>query len=194
MHQAKLIFIPALLAIAIFLGVDYFGRAVERPQPQGIIPEVAYNSYSEGINSVHFDEQGKIRYTMRANRQVSYLDAETSIENPHIELYREDNSRWNIVARSGRISAGSVNSAELEEIVLNGGVEVYQMDKFGNRTLLASETLIFDPSSDLLTTSDAVTLVSDTLEQTAIGMRLDVSIDEYVFNREVRGRYAAPQN
>jgi LPS export ABC transporter protein LptC len=194
MHQFKLIFIPALLAITVFLGVDYFDRAVEGPQIEETAPGIAYNGYSEGINSVHFDAQGNIRYTMRANRQVSYVDAETSLEEPYIQLYRENDSRWNIIARSGRISAASENPADVEEIVLSGGVEVYQLDRLGNRTVLASETLTVEPDRNILTTDAAVTMVSDSLEQTAVGMQVDLNSDEYIFNREVRGRYAAPQN
>jgi LPS export ABC transporter protein LptC len=194
MQQAKLIVIPAFFAIAIFLGVDYFDRAVEGPLIQDTAPGLAYNGYSEGINSVQFDEQGNIKYTLRASRQVSYVDAETSLEEPYIQLYRENDSHWNIIARSGRISAALANPAHVEEIVLSGGVEVYQMDRFGNRTVLSSETLTVETERDMLTTEASVTMASDKLEQTAVGMQIDLNSDEYVFKREIRGRYAAPQN
>ncbi|MBT8146196.1 MAG: LPS export ABC transporter periplasmic protein LptC [Gammaproteobacteria bacterium] len=194
MQRFKLLVLPGMLAILIFLTVDYFNQAVESPGAPESVVEVAFNGYSEGINSVHFDEQGNIRYTMRADRQISYVDAETLLEEPYIQLYQENDSRWNIIARSGRISATQENLAEVEEIILSGDVEVYQLDQFGNRTVLATEILTLEPALDVLTTEAAVTMVSNTFEQSATGMRVDLNTEEYVFHQDVRGRYAAPQN
>lgn len=194
MQRIKLILIPGLIATMIFLAVDYFGQAVESPQTSEATVDIAYNGYSEGINSVHFNEQGKIRYTMRANRQVSYIDAETELDEPYIQLYQENDSHWNIIAKSGRISAAREDLADVEEIILSGGVEVYQMDQHGNRTVLTTQFLTLDPAQDILSTEAAVTMVGDAFEQSAIGMLLDLDSEEYVFHQEVRGRYAAPQN
>jgi LPS export ABC transporter protein LptC len=194
MQRLRILVIPGLLATLVFLAVDYFDEAVESPQTTDTTVDIAYNGYSEGINSVHYDEQGNIRYTMRADRQVSYIDAETALEEPYIQLYQENDSRWNIIARSGRISAAQQNFSNVDEIILSGEVEVYQMDRFGNRTVLATDILTLDPAQDILTTDAAVTLVGDTFEQSAIGMRVDLDSEEYVFHQEVRGRYAAPQD
>jgi len=193
MQRIRFIVIPGLLATLVFLAVDYFDQAVDRTPSSETTADIAYNGYSEGINSVHFDDQGNIRYTMRADRQVSYTDAETVLEEPYIQLYQENDSRWNIVARSGRIFAAREDLAEVDEIILSGEVEVYQMDRLGNRTVLATDVLTLDPVQDILTTDVAVTMVGDTHEQSAIGMRVDLKSEEYVFHQEVRGRYAAPQ-
>ena len=183
-----------IAAILIFLAVDYFNQAVESPRAPESAVEITFNGYSEGINSVHFDEQGKIHYTLRADRQISYIDAETLLEQPYIQLYQENDSRWNIIARSGRISAAQENLSDVEEITFSGDVEVYQLDQFGNRTVLATEILTLEPAEDILTTEAAVTIVGDVFEQSAVGMRVDLNSEEYVFHQDVRGRYAAPRN
>ena len=194
MQRVKLIIVPSLLAIMIFLAVDYFDQAVVGPQSPEPIVDIAYNGYSEGINSVHYDEQGKVKYTMRANRQVSYVDAETTLEEPLIQLYQENDSRWNIIANSGRISAAREDANDVEEIILSGEVEVTQMDRNGNRTVLVTEILSLEPAQDILTTDATVTMVGGTFEQSAVGMRVNLASEEYVFHQNVRGRYAAPQN
>lgn len=192
MQRFSILVIPGLLASLVFLAVEYFDQAVESPQSPEATVEIAYNGYSEGINSVHFDEQGNIRYTMRADRQVSYPDAETTLEEPHIQLHQENDIHWDITARSGIVSSARENPADIEDIILNGDVEVYQIDRLGNRTVLATDVLTIDPTLDILTTDTVVTMSGDTFEQSAIGMRVDLNNEEYVFHREVKGRYAAP--
>ena len=194
MQRINFIVIPGLLAIMVFLAVDYFNRVVESPQTREPTVEIAFNGYSEGINSVHFDEQGKIRYTMQADRQVSYVDADTMLEEPNIQLYQDNDSRWNIMARSGRISATQEGLGDVEQIILSGEVEVYQQDRYGNSSVLATEILSFEPAQDILTSEVAVTLIGETFEQSAVGMRVDLDSEEYVFHQQVRGRYEAPQD
>lgn len=194
MQRLKFIIVPVLLAILVFLGMDYFKLAVESPELSEQDTAVAFNGYSEGINSVHYDELGKIQYTMSANRQISYIDAETVLEEPFIQLYQENDSRWNIVAKSGRISAARNELTDVDEIVLSGGVEVYRLDQLGNRTVLATEVLTIDPALDVLTTDNPVSMVGNNFEQSATGMRINLDSEEYIFYQDTRGRYAAPRN
>ena len=194
MQRFRLLVIPSLLGILIFLAVDYFDQATENPIPAAPETTIAYNGYSEGINSVQFDEQGRVRYTMKADRQVSYVDAETTLVNPKIELIQGNDARWNIVARSGKISGSQEDLVDVEEIVFSGEVEVYQLDSAGNETVLTTEIMTLEPVLDLLTTDAAVTMKTDSLEQSAIGMRIELNSEEYIFHQNIRGRYEAPQN
>ena len=194
MQRLKFIIVPVLLATLVFLGMDYFNQTVESPETSEQETAIAFNGYSEGINSVHYDELGKIQYTMSASRQISYIDAETLLEEPFIQLYQENDSRWNIVAKSGRISAARNELTDVDEIVLSGGVEVYRLDQLGNRTVLATEELTIDPALDVLTTDNAVSMVGTNFEQSATGMRINLDSEEYIFYQDTRGRYAAPRN
>jgi len=198
MQRFNLILIPGILAVLIFLGVDFFEQARDPSSLSSASPESDFTSYSEGINSVQFDELGRIRYTLSARRQVSYVNDETALEEPFIQLYQEDDSRWNIIARSGRIFAADTDAGgvaqELEEIILSGNVEVYQFDELGNRTVLATDILTIDPETDVLTTESDVTMTGVNFEQIASGMRIHLDTEETVFYRNVRGKYATRQD
>jgi LPS export ABC transporter protein LptC len=194
MHRIKLLVIPGILAIVLFLTVDLFDQPRIVTEPTELSAGPDYEGYSEGINTVQFDERGRIKYTVSASRQISYTNNETSLDEPFLQLYRENDSRWNIIARSGRISSGPESSTDIAEIVLAGGVEVYRLDERGNRTVLSTDSLSIDPDSEILTSADHVTLQSDSLEQTATGMQVNLGTEEYIFYRDVRGRYAAPIN
>ena len=194
MQRVKFILIPGILAVLVFLGIDFFTQTREATNTPAPVSAINYTGYSEGINSVHFDERGRIRYTLRANRQISYVEAETALEEPFIQLYQENDSRWNIVARSGKIFAGSQKGDTIEEIILDGDVEVYQLDDSGNRTVLLTQTLSVEPARDVLTTEATVSMIGEDFEQSATGMRVNLDTEEYIFYRDVRGSYAASQN
>jgi len=194
MNRFRLLIIPGILAIALFLTVDLFDQPRVVTQNPELTTDPGLDGYSEGINTVHFDEMGRIRYTVSASRQISYRDRDTTLEEPFLQLYQENDSRWNIIANSGRISSDPDNSTDIEQIELSGGVEVYSLDERGNRTVLATEILFIDPDTEILTTDADVTMQNDLVEQSATGMQINLDTEEYVFFQNVRGRYAAPQN
>jgi LPS export ABC transporter protein LptC len=190
----QLFLIPVAAATLPFFVIDNVERVSNRQPPSEQLRENEIDGYSEGINTVQFDAAGRVKYTLSAARQVSYRNAAIEFEEPFMQLYQGEDSLWNIVAESGRISSPEGGVDQIEEIVLSGGVEVYQLDEFGNRTVLATQLLIVDPATETLNTELLVTMVSDTLEQSAIGMRVDLRTEEYEFFREIRGRYAAAKD
>ena len=60
-------------------------------------------AYSEGINSILYNENGSISYTLRADNQIHYRDGDTRIENPLIRLFQGEIPRWNIIANEGLV-------------------------------------------------------------------------------------------
>jgi LPS export ABC transporter protein LptC len=154
------------------------------------VSTLSFEGYSEGVNTIIFDAEGKIDYTLQATKQITYSDDVTELEKPFIQLYQDDDTHWNITADSGKLSTASDNSNDINRIDLAGDVEVFQFDSLGNRTVIATDFLTVDPINELLNTEVLVTIFSEDLEQTAIGMQADLSSDEYVFLRQTRGRYA----
>ena len=57
-----------------------------------------FSAYSEGLNTILYDSQGNINYTLQAKRQVHYNNDSTELEKPFIRLYQDGDSRWNIAA------------------------------------------------------------------------------------------------
>jgi len=126
---------------------------------------------------------GDLEIDVLARGVLSNLD-------PYIRLFQQDESRWNIMADSGRISALSNGSNTASRIIeLLGGVEVYSLDKYGNRTVLTTEFLSLNPVLETLETDQFVTLVTTNLQQTSTGMFADLTIDKIVFHHDNRGSY-----
>ena len=99
------------------------------------------------------------------------------------------------MADSGRISAVSHESDTSSRIIeLLGGVEVYSLDEYGNRTVLTTEFLSLDPLLETMETDQFVTLVTTNLQQTSIGMFANLNLNEVMFLRNIQGSYEKTTN
>ena len=195
MQRIMILLIPGVIAIAIFIAISAYDNVSQNPEVSANLKVLDYNAYSEKINTVLYDSNGVINYTLRAESQTHFIDDSTELEKPFIRLFQEGESRWNIVANSGRILA-DLNEDKLENrmIELTGDVEVFSLDEFGNRTIMSTDFLEIDPQNETLQTNRPVTLVTSNLQQSSIGMFADLKIDEFVFHRDIRGHYEQATN
>lgn len=194
MQRLPLFLIPSLIAIVLFIAISSFDSASTQSGLEENSVALNFDAYSEGINSILYDETGAINYTLQANSQIHYKDDVTELESPLLRLFENGDSRWNIVANSGRISASSTDRDGGEQTIdLIGNVEVHSIDEFGNRIIITTEFLTVNPDKESLQTEEAVKLVTSTIEQTAVGMYADLIQEEIILKREVRGRYEPPR-
>ena len=196
MQRISLFLIPGLIAVVVFVVISSFESVSNVPDPQHDQAYLKFDAYSAGINTVLYARDGTINYTLQATSQTHYSDeARTELKNPLIQLYQQGNSRWNIVANSGRISATPAkNDTTTHLIELLGNVEAYNIDEFGNRTILSSEFLSLNPQMETLETDQAVTLVTTNFRQTSIGMFVDLTTEKIFFHRSNQGSYGRMSN
>ena len=195
MQRIGLIVVPGVIAIALFVGINTFDTLRNEADAPITSSSLDFSAYSEGINTILYDSQGNINYTLQAERQVHYNDDSTELEKPFIRLYQDGDSRWNIVANSGRISAAETTAdGALEKIELLGDVQVYSLDKFGNKTLMSTEFLTLNPKSEILETNQPVSVVTSALQLSSIGIIAKLRTDEITFLREIRGLYEKAKN
>ena len=195
MQRIGLIIVPGIIAIALFVGINSFDKLSNEAETLTTSSSLNFNAYSEGINTILYDAEGNIDYTLQAERQIHYNDDTTELEKPFIRLFQDGDSRWNIVANSGRIFiAETAADGALDRIELQGNVQVYSLDEFGNRVLMSTEFLTLSPDSEILETDHAVSVVTSTLQQSSIGMIANLRNDEITFLREIRGRYEQATN
>jgi LPS export ABC transporter protein LptC len=195
MQRIGLIIVPGVIVTALFVGINTFDALRNEADAPITSSSLDFSAYSEGINTILYDSQGNINYTLQAERQVHYNDDSTELEKPFIRLYQDGDSRWNIVAKSGRISAAKTTAdGTLEKIELLGDVQVYSLDKFGNKILMSSEFLTLNPESEILETDQPVSVVTSALQLSSIGMIAKLRTDEITFLREIRGRYEKAKN
>jgi len=195
MQKVGLIIVPGIIAIALFVGINSFDTLNNETDDPSTSSSLDFNAYSEGINTILYDTEGNINYTLQAERQVHYNDDSTELEKPFIRLFQGGDSRWNIVANSGRISSSKTTTKDaLDQIELLGDVQVYSLDELGNRTVMSTEFLTLNPDSEVLETDHPVSVVTSALQQSSIGMIAKLRTDEITFLREVRGRHAPAKN
>ena len=129
MQRHMLLLIPSLLAILIFLAISAYDSVSVNLEDTGSFTMLDYNVYSEGFNTVLYNLEGDINYTLRAKNQTHYNDNHTELEKPFIRLFQDGKSRWNIVANNGRIPADlTENTIENRNIELSGNVEVFSIE------------------------------------------------------------------
>lgn len=149
---------------------------------------IDFDAYSNGVTSVLYDIQGNIEYTLEASSQTHYLDNSTQLSDPYVRLYQDTGSRWNIVARSGKILAAQ-DSDKIDRLDLSDEVELFQIDSQGNRLTLSTSFLSLHPAEKMMHTDQEVTMTTNTLHQTAVGMTANLQQDRLTFLSEVKGRY-----
>ena len=195
MQRIGLIIVPGLIATALFVGINSLDTLRNEADAPITSSSLDFSAYSEGINTILYDSQGNINYTLQAKRQVHYNDDSTELEKPFIRLYQDGDSRWNIAAKLGRIPAAETTAdGTLEKIELLGDVQVYSLDKFGNKTLMSTEFLTLNPKSEILETDQPVSVVTSALQLSSIGMIAKLRTDEITFLRQIRGRYEQATN
>lgn len=195
MQRFTILLVPGIIAIALFIAILSYESVSSSPEEVSARASLDYDGYSEGINTILYDPNGAINYTLRADRQTHFNDDHTELENPYIRLFQQGESRWNIVANSGRISADlTEDDDDTRRIQLSGNVEVFSLDEFGNRTVMSTEYLEVDPQNETLETDFPVTLVTSNLQQSSTGMFADLKIDEIIFHRDIRGNYEQTTN
>ena len=163
-------------------------RRSQGTQFQETSTAITYDSYSNGVNTVLYDIDGNIEYTLEAQEQIHYLDNTTQLTNPYVRLYQGSGARWNIIARSGRILAAE-QSDRIDRLDLSDEVELFRNDDAGNTMTLATSFLSVFPNTETMQTDREVLMTTNTLRQTAIGMHGDLQQDTLTFLKQVKGRY-----
>ena len=193
-----------ILAIASFfmvmLTLNFFSeRSPNDPQlvENSEFPQREIEAYSEEINSILYDENGSISYTLRADNQIHYRDGDTRIENPLIRLFQDEIPRWNIIANEGLVLPTLTETSseqKKEKLTFSGNVEILGLDKFGNRTFISTELLEIDPINETLKTDRIVNYESNNIHHSSVGMFANLNEDEIRFESNVRGFYEKISN
>ena len=189
--------ITSFIAIALLVAILGRGRLGNPEFKEGlefIASEV--EAYSEGINSILYDQNGEISYTLRADNQMHFRDGNTKIEKPLIRLFQDKVPRWNIIAKEGELLPSFASSSALEDkkLKLSGNVELLGLDKFGNRVFITTELLEIDPVSETLSTDHRVEYETTNIQHSSIGMFANLRDEEIIFDKNVRGFYEKISN
>lgn len=175
--------------IVAWLMTDRLGApAPDAPDELLLIPVgERYEGFGRGIRSAIYGEDGLLAYSLSAEAQRLYPDQLTELDAPLIRMYEENQERWNISAISGRIQASS--GGDIRQIDLNEAVQVRHQLTEDDTVNLTTDWLIVQPEQSRLYTDAVVNVSGLRIEQTAVGLTADFSLDSLEFLSDVQGRF-----
>ena len=186
--------IIGVVGVLFYLSLDLTQTGAKTGEDSAT-PELAFDGYSEGINTVFYNGNGDVDYTLRANRQFHLKDQSALLEKPLVRFFENGVSTWNIVAESGLIGGNTEDPARLmESIRLSGDVEVHRLDDHGYYTVLSTQLLDIDPNREILETQDTVHMVTASITHAGQGMFADLNHDEIHFHSDNSGHYESQGN
>ncbi|MGI9251450.1 MAG: LPS export ABC transporter periplasmic protein LptC [Pseudohongiellaceae bacterium] len=187
MRRVPLLLVPALVAVVLFIGISNVERIANPQQSSQITGSYDFDIYAERINTINFDTEGSIKYTLDATSQKHFADDTTELQQPVIKLYQNPDSHWRVTAELGIITPP-------RQITLSGNVEVERLDEYGKQMHIATDMLQLNTQEKTLNTAATVNITTANIEQTATGMYADINRNEVLFNSDGKGRYVPPGN
>ena len=194
MYKSTILLIAIVIAITLLSTIFSGGSLSDLIGNNPRLAEIGleYESVSEGMNTILFNDDGTINYTLSAETQIQFTDNHLEVEKPFIKLFQNGESRWNIVADKGTVS--EYDQAEQKILELFGDVEIFGLDERGNTTKMSTEYLEIDPNNETLETDRPIRLMAPNLQQSSEGMFANLKADEIIFYDEIRGFYENEHN
>ena len=196
----RTVIMPIACFVTLTLGLTLFGKR-KSDHPESVKESKPntfdIDTYSQGINSIFYDQNGIVSYTLKAENQIHFKSGYTEIEKPLIRLFQNEMPRWNIEANQGHISNSendSTSGLETKNLELSGSVEILGLHEFGNRMLISTEFLEVDPMNEILKTDQRVEYKMANIQHSAAGMIANLQDEEIIFREDVRGSYEKTNN
>lgn len=143
---------------------------------------------SEQVFARFFDEEGNIKYRMRAKKASEFDKKERlELEQPQIEVF-QGKQHWVIDAQAGLLEGQGRNASQ--EVVLIGGVTAQQMN--GPSTLLSSEELRYWPKEQRLVSPSEVLIKQQENSTRAGHLDADIENGRLHLKGGVESVYAVP--
>ena len=177
---------PFLLLAALAALTFWLDQIV---QPQGVTPEAALRHdpdyIVDGLSAVRTNEQGRIVYTLSADRMVHYPDDDTTVlSQPRFVSTRMPQAPVTITALTARVSSDGDN------VYFHDDVKVTRAP-YGGRSELVMRTsyLHVVPDSHYAQTDRPVTITDASMVVHAVGLELNNETRVLKLNSNVRGTY-----
>ncbi len=185
MDQRKLIILGCLLVLLTAGVLRWYtvntSVATNHKRSPNLLPDsVIYN-----LKQQHFNNQGKLAYSMQAKHANQFeATAVAQLNSLSITLFNAGKPDWHASAQTGL----TANNGELIE--LNGNVIVQQNKvTHENPTTLSTISLLLSPKKEYAETQEPVTIQQGTSVTHAIGMNVDTRAGKITLLSNVKSRY-----
>lgn len=172
----------AIVAIAVTLTFAVV-RNFKGGAPEELIESLPRN-VDLSLEKINYTEtrEGKRHWTLVADSAAhTVANGITLIENIHMTFYDEDMGDVILTAENGEMKADS------REVAVRGNVVVRNPQGYS----LYTESLLYREAERMISTEEPVRMVSEKMEVTGVGMRLDVQDHSLVLLSDIQARLAA---
>lgn len=183
MNRKNLLLITAILllvALGNWLGEQGLKRVDIKLAEE---PEVRQDYYINDVTITALDKRGRPQHRLQA-AQLSHFTAkaESRLEKPQLQVYKENKVEWRVTAEQGEIHQ------EQDEVLLEGKVRLVQG---GSKAPLRLYTpaLRIQTALGRADTDRAVTLIQADNRIDAVGMQIEQESQRLLLLSKVRGRY-----
>ncbi|MGM0634242.1 MAG: LPS export ABC transporter periplasmic protein LptC [Pseudomonadota bacterium] len=185
----RLLLLAGVAIIALWL----LGR--ERPgesdtdQPRTSVSEAPPESWSRGLRTTQYAEDGQVRYVLEASEQTQEAEGRITVTAPLVRLYDGDRQHWQARAASGTILDSGATGARRRQLDLTDEVQVDYTDENGRDLVLTTQQMTVYPDDEVLFSNVAVVVRGTGFEQTSAGMRAALEQEQLTFFGRVQGRF-----
>jgi LPS export ABC transporter protein LptC len=178
--------VPAIVIAWLITGRMDNAAVQSQSGPTQLPAGARYEGFGTGIRSRVFDESGNLLYTIGAAAQRLFPEQLTELDQPVVQMYVEDQQRWHISAVSGRIRASS--GGDVQQLELSESVRIVHTPELRESVQLDTTWLTIEPDARRLFTDTALRVSGERIEQNAVGLRADFSLNSLEFVSNVEGR------
>ncbi len=140
----------------------------------------------KNFDTIRMNEIGKLKSQLTATDMIHYPNTNTSIADPIMVFYQDNNPSWTIKAENGEVSPAA------DQIWLLGDTTLQQHNqKQPEKSIkIISQDLWVRIDTEYAYTDALTTIISKFGETKAKGMRIFMPIEQIELFSQVRGRYA----
>lgn len=177
------------LTITIVAGLSIWLLSREAPKQAQLISinNSIPDTFMENLSTYNLDKKGMLRHELKATQMTHYpLDDHSDFKSPELILYHSGKKLWSISAEKG------TTKKDIEEIILQGEVNIYRLDKSTgepNLTINTAEILI-RPDEAYLETDKTISITSGKQRIQSVGIRANLDEGTVELLSHVRGVYA----
>lgn len=155
------------LLLLVVIGTGWFldKRSVSRLPAS--VSETGPDSFVKDINLAVMDEQGLLKYRLKAEHMTHYPNADQlRLTSPDIDVIHRDGSVWHIVAERGEAATAG------DRIWLLGAVDIRRPGTTTNEAIhVVTSDLLIKPEEEQAETDKAATITGNRYIINALGMK-----------------------
>ncbi len=164
----------------------YWGRVGTANAPPGALREpLPLGYYLTDAEITGTDEQGQLLYRIRAERaEERPNENRLLLSDVRVEYRPEENVPWLLTADAGEAPADE------SYIDLRGTVELASEPGNGDRTIIQTQALRFEPRDLIASSDDSVSLFVGSRRLDAVGIRVFLRDDRLELESSVHGEFS----